>query len=205
MRRFYWLVLLLPVLTACTGVAVKEPGVANRLAYQQRAELLNAVETWGLLGKISLDDGEQGGSGKLRWDVKPGHSELNFHGAMGRGAWQLQAGPQGARLKMADGTEQSAANVNELIQDNVGWPVPLDALHWWVRGLAAPGSAENEEIGSDGLLVSLLQFGWNVSFTRYDSVEGVELPVRLTATQNDYRVKLAISRWRMDQGHDLAN
>ncbi|MGB5290393.1 MAG: lipoprotein insertase outer membrane protein LolB [Lysobacterales bacterium] len=205
MRRFYWLCLLLPVLNACTGVGVKQPGVENRPAYQERAGLLSVVEEWGLVGKISLDDGDQGGSGKLRWDVKPDHSELDFHGAMGRGAWHLQTGPQGALLKMADGTEQRAESVNELIQDNIGWPVPLDALHWWVRGLAAPGFADNEEIGAYGLLVSLLQFGWNVSFTRYDSFEGMELPVRLNATRDDYRVKLAIQRWRMDQGDDPVN
>lgn len=205
MRRLLWLLLFLPLLSACTGVGVKEPGVANRPAYQQRAGLIQAMETWGLVGKISLDDGDQGGSGKLRWEVESRQSKLDFHGAMGRGAWHLQTGPEGALLKMADGTEQSAANVDDLIQDNVGWPVPLHALHWWVRGLAAPGPAENEEIGPDGLLVSLLQFGWNVNFTRYDSIEGLELPVRLNATRDDYRVKLAISRWQMDQGDGLAN
>ena len=205
MRRIFWLLLLVPVLNACTGVAVKEPGVANKPAYQQRAGLLNAVEAWGLVGKISLDDGDQGGSGKLRWDVKQGHSELDFHGAMGRGAWHLQTGPQGASLKMADGTEQSASDVNELIENYVGWPVPLNALHWWVRGLAAPGAVENEEIGPDGLLLSLAQFGWNVNFTRYGSRAGLQLPVRLNATRDDYRVKLAISRWRMEQGDDPAN
>lgn len=205
MRRFYWLFFLLPILNACTGVTLKEPGVENRPAYQQRAGLLSAVETWGLVGKISLDDGDQGGSGKLRWNVEPQQSELNFHGAMGRGAWHLQTGPEGASLQMADGTQQSAANVNELIEDNVGWPVPLDALHWWVRGLAAPGTAENEEIGPDGLLVSLHQFGWQVNFTRYAAVNGMDLPVRLDAKRNDYRVKLAISRWRMEQPDESAN
>jgi len=201
-RRFVGLFLLLPILQACTSVAVKESPVPDKAEYQKRAGLLHAVEDWSLVSKISLDDGDQGGSGKLRWAVEPGISELSFHGAMGRGAWNLQTGPQGAFLKMADGTEQSAADVNDLIQNNVGWPVPLDALHWWVRGLAAPGSAEYREIGPDGLLISLQQFGWNVKFTRYDSVDGIDLPVRMNATQDDYRVKLAISRWRLGRNDD---
>lgn len=184
---------------------MKAPDSANSAAYQARTAALSVSSEWGMAGKISLDDGDQGGSGRLQWDVKPGRSEIDFHGAMGRGAWHLQIGPEGALLKMADGTQQAAAGVSELIQEHIGWPVPLEALQWWVRGLAAPGKVENEQVGPDGLLVSLRQFGWMVDFTRYDSVGIVELPVRLNATRDNYRVKLAVSRWQMDVSDDSAN
>lgn len=205
MQKWYWLLFLLFTLNACTGVAIKDPGLVDKTAYQDRTNKLNEIDEWGLAGKISLDDGDQGGSGKLQWDVEPGQSEMDFHGAMGRGAWHLKMGPEGAQLKMADGTEQTAVDVNDLIREHVGWPIPLDALQWWARGLAAPGMTENEQFGAGGLLVSLRQFGWNVDFNRYDSVGDIELPVRLKATRNNYRVKLAISRWRMDVSDDGAN
>jgi outer membrane lipoprotein LolB len=204
-QKRYWLLFLLLTLNACTGVSVKDPNLVDETAYQDRTDKLTAIAEWGLAGKISLDDGDQGGSGKLKWDVESGQSELGFHGAMGRGAWHLKMGPEGAHLKLADGTEQTAADVNDLIRKHVGWPVPLDALLWWARGLAAPGIIENQQFGPEGLLVSLRQFGWNVDFNRYDSVEDIELPVRLKATRKNYRVKLAISRWRMDVSHDDPN
>jgi len=204
-QKRYWLFFLLLTLNACTGVAVKDPSLVDKAFYQDRTDKLTAIVEWGLTGKISLDDGDQGGSGKLQWDVGPGQSELDFHGAMGRGAWHLRMGPEGAQLKMADGTEQTATDVNDLIREHVGWPVPLDALQWWARGLAAPGMIDNEQFGPGGLLVSLRQFGWNVDFNRYDSAGDIELPVRLKATRNNYRVKLAISSWRMDAGHDGTN
>ena len=205
MLKRYWLLFSLLTLNACTGVTVKEPGLVDEVTYQDRADKLAAMVEWGLKGKISLDDGDQGGSGKLQWDVVPGRSELDFHGAMGRGAWHLEMGQGGARLKMADGTEQTAVDVNDLIRENVGWPVPLGALQWWTRGLAAPGKIDDEQFGSDGLLVSLSQFGWNVDFNRYDSVGDIELPVRLKATRDNYRVKLAVSSWRMESNDDGAN
>ena len=184
---------------------MKDPDFVNKEIYEDRTSQLNATGVWGLVGKISLDDGDGGGSGRLQWSVEPGHSELDFHGAMGRGAWHLQIGPDGVLLKMADGTEQAADDVNDLIQERMGWPIPLDALQWWVRGLVAPGVIENETYGSGGLLTSLRQFGWDVDFKRYASVDGVELPVRLNATNDNYRVKLAISRWRMNVNHDLTD
>lgn len=202
MHKQYRLLILLLTLNACTGVAVKDANLVDKATYQDRTDKLAAMVEWGLTGKISLDDGDQGGSGKLQWDVGPGQSELGFHGAMGRGAWHLEMGPEGARLKMADGTEQTADDVNDLIREYVGWPVPLGALQWWARGLAAPGLIDNEQFGPKGLLVSLRQFGWNVDFSRYDSVGDIELPVRLKATRDNYRVKLAISSWRMDSSQD---
>ena len=200
LRKIHWLIVLLVILNACTGTPVKESVTGNRAAYLERTEKLASIHTWGLVGRLSLDDGDQGGSGRLQWDVMPTGSELDFHGAMGRGAWHLQIRPEGATLKEADGTEQTAAGVNTLIQDRMGWPIPVDALQWWVRGLAAPGAVEDEVLDLDGRLLTLEQFGWSVDFNRYDSVAGVAVPVRLDARRGSYRVKLAIGRWQMGTG-----
>jgi outer membrane lipoprotein LolB len=205
LARIAWLILILLFVNACTGVAVKEPVAGNEAAHQKRAEMLGRVSNWGLVGKISLDDGDRGGSGKLRWNVESESSTLDFHGAMGRGAWHLQTGPDGALLKEADGTQQAALSVDDLVRQRIGWPVPVDALQWWVRGLVAPGVVENEEVGAEGLLQGLEQFGWQVEFSRYRVVEGIPLPRRLNAVRGDYRVKLAIGRWQLDMDHALEN
>jgi len=202
-KRFA-IVMLLCTLTACTTAPQRAVDQASLTAFQARSGQLGDMASWGLAGRISLDDGDQGGSGRLKWDVAPGMSELDFHGALGRGAWHLQVVPGLARLQLADGTEQTAPGVGELIRDQIGWPVPLDALQWWVRGLAAPGPVENRILDTRGLLISLQQFGWSVDYNRYDSFAGMQMPVRLDAKRDSYRVKLAINRWRMGADDDAA-
>lgn len=197
-------VILLCTLAACTTVPQKSADRDGLAAFEARNGRLGGIASWGLAGKISLDDGDEGGSGRLRWDVEPGLSELDFHGALGRGAWHLRVGPGLARLQLADGTEQVAPGVGDLIRDQIGWTVPLDALQWWVRGLAAPGPVENRILDPQGLLVSLRQFGWSVEYDRYGSFGGLQMPVRLDAKRDNYRVKLAISRWRMGADDDPA-
>ena len=193
--------LALLLLNACSSVPVAKPGAVDQAAYEalykQRAERIGDVSSWGLVGRISLDDGEQGGSGRIQWKVRADHSTIDFHGAMGRGAWHLETGPDGASLRLADGGEYAAPAVDALIQQQMGWPVPVEALQWWVRGLAAPGPATDQLLDQAGLLVSLEQFGWLVSFNRYASPGGVAMPTRMDARRDDYRVKLAISRWQM--------
>ncbi len=201
LKRFATLVLL-STLAACTAVPQRPADQNGLTAFQARNGQLGGIASWGLAGKISLDDGDEGGSGKLQWDVEPDLSELDFHGALGRGAWHLRVGPDLARLQLADGTVETAPGVGELIRDQIGWPVPLDALQWWVRGLAAPGPVENRTLDAQGLLISLRQFGWNVEYNRYGMFDGVQMPVRFDAKRDNYRVKLAISRWRMGADDD---
>lgn len=199
--RYVWSLALLLMLGACSGVSVKQDHVANVKAYQQRAEQLISIGEWGLAGKISLDDGEEGGSGRLNWTHRSDSAELDFHAALGRGAWNLKIDPGYAVLTEANGETLSARSVNTLIQQRMGWPVPVEALQWWVRGLTAPGVIEKQTIDSEGLLVHLEQFGWVVDFSRYDLSTGVAMPKRLNATMDDYRVKLAVSRWQVPEIH----
>lgn len=189
-------------LSACTGVAVKEPVAGDKAIYQQRADEISEIAEWSFSGKISLDDGDQGGSGRLKWDVLADSSELDFHGALGRGAWNLYIEPDRTVLKEANGEQQTAAAVNDLIQERIGWPLPVDALQWWVRGLAAPGVVDAEQFDPEGLLLHLSQFGWSIDLNRYKSFSGLNLPVRLDARRDNYRVKLAIGKWQMNKATD---
>ena len=205
LRNSFCLFSLLLLLNACTGVSVKESDSGNKEAYRNRAEKLAAISEWGFVGRISLDDGEQGGSGKLRWDVQLDHSELDFHGAMGRGAWNLTIDPGRAVLRDSNGLEQTAPNVNEVVENRMRWHIPVTALQWWVRGLAAPGAIEEEQFDSGGLLTRLRQFGWSVEYIRYDSRGALALPTRLNATRENFRIKLAISKWHRGVNSDQAD
>jgi outer membrane lipoprotein LolB len=196
-RRWYcWLTAAL-LLHGCSTVGSRHADSGSGHLYLDHAARLAAFEQWGLVGRLSLDDGAQGGSGKLRWNVWPAGSDLDFHGAMGRGAWQLQVRDNSATLKASDGSVQTAPGVDTLVQAQLGWPVPVDDLERWVRGLQAPGVVEAAEFDSNGLLLSLRQSGWEVEFKRYRDVDGTSLPIRLEAQQGSYRVKLAIGGWRL--------
>jgi len=193
------------LLSACSAVSVPVSVADQQLGQRQRAALIREVSSWSIVARISIDDGEEGGSGRLQWVVRNDHSTMNFHGAMGRGAWQLENGPDGVLLRRADGVEHTAVSVDELVQQQIGWPVPVSALQWWIRGLVAPGEVDEQQLEPRGLLKSLSQFGWQIDFNRYTSDSGVAMPTRLDATHKNFRVKLAISRWHMPMNDVIKN
>jgi len=191
------LALVAVFLNACTGLKTKSDEVPNPEAFNERSQRLSALTHWSLSGRVSLDDGKDGGSGKLQWAVSPESSILDFMAAMGRGAWHLEIGDGLVTLRDTEGVH-SAPDVQTLLAERLGWPVPVRALQYWARGMFAPGAVQNSQIDSQGLLEQMQQFGWVIDFTRYVAVKGEQLPVRLEASRGQYRIKMAISQWQLE-------
>jgi outer membrane lipoprotein LolB len=194
------LVMLLPGCSSMQAVDVDEPG-RNRL-YQTRFDQLARFDNWNLEGRLAVSNSEDGGSGHFKWRKSTGDNQMDFHGALGRGAWRLVADERGAELELADGTVHRGDSIDKLVRLQVGWEIPVGSLSWWVRGLAAPGEYQERMIDDEGKLRQLLQGGWSVEYGRYSLVEGISLPVKLTARQDDWKVKLAIRGWELFEGQD---
>jgi outer membrane lipoprotein LolB len=163
--------------------------------YESRAAVVESLDHWALDGRLAVSDGEDGGSGQLEWRNQPGLSELDFRGALGRGAWQLDIQPHRAVLNLANGETWQAADVSTLVRDHVGWDVPVDSLSWWVRGLAAPGPVDQRHIDVEGRITLLSQNGWDVEYKKYKEFSGLALPTRLDARSGRQHVKFIMRDW----------
>jgi len=184
--------------SGCARIPERPPeNPAFAQAYRHRLDELQPIDRWALEGRLAISDGHEGGSGNLKWLHDGEMTRMSFHGALGRGAWQLSADSAGALLELANGTVQSAPSVAELVLNHVGWKVPVEALSWWIRGLAYPDQWENRVLDEEGRLIELRQFGWEVDFDRYDERTTFWLPEKLTARRGEYRVKMVVRTWRL--------
>lgn len=185
------------LLAACSTVPPTVVSQAQRQAlYETRSDGLKSHGSWLLQGRLAVRNDDDGGSGTFRWRVEPGASRMDFHGALGRGAWRLVADGGGATLDFADGARYYAATVGELVSGQVGWKIPVDSLTWWVRGLAAPERYRQRLLDERGHLERLEQGGWVIEYGRYTTVDGLDLPTSVTARQRDRVVKLAVKDWQ---------
>jgi outer membrane lipoprotein LolB len=191
------------VLSACGTVQPLDTDQAAREPlYEQRLERLGPLDTWALEGRLAVSDDQDGGSGLLNWRQSPGKSQMHFHGALGRGAWRLQADAVSAELEFADGRKFRADSIDALVRGQIGWNVPVDKLSWWVRGLAAPGKPGQRVLDEEGRLSLLNQHGWTIEYGRYAAVDGEAMPSKMTARQADRTVKLAVRKWELQPDHD---
>ena len=196
------LFVLLFVLLAAGCRSVPLAGPAERAAqdaYRARANELSSWTAWELRGRLSSDDGQEGGSGRLAWRTGDRFSRLDFRGALGQGAWRLQISDGGAVLERADGSHAEASSVEVLIREELGWQVPVHALRHWVLGLQAPGPVTRVDLDEQGRVTHLEQDGWSIELGRYRLAEGVEVPGRIEAARGELRIKLIAASWtRLD-------
>ncbi len=187
-------VALLALALGVCGCAVRPMTPAPPLG--AGAELLT---DWEFSGRLALSDGRDGGSGRLDWQQRGDRAELRFHGAFGRGGWRLTATREEATLEFADGGRYRAARVEALVRDHVGWEVPVEALRYWVRGLAEPGARATPRYDRSGRLTEIRQHQWNVQYEGSVVVDEISLPRKVTATRDRHRVRLVIRRWGIDR------
>ncbi len=191
---------LLLAVAGCSVTPSVPPPENLESIYHDRAQRLHGLDDWALLGRLSIDDSHDGGSGRLHWQRSANEMQLDFRGSLGQGAWRLHVGPGQARLERGDGSVTAAESIDELVQAEMGWSVPVEALRWWVLGVAAPGGDDALELDARGRPIALAQLGWTVRYDRYLPVGDLQLPGRLEATRGSYRVRLAVKRWTLGAG-----
>ncbi len=74
-----------------------------------------------------------------------------------------------------------AQSPEALLEEQLGWKLPVSHLVWWVRGLPAPDSKSRLGLDNDSRLATLEQDGWQVEYLSYTEQNGYWLPDLLAA------------------------
>ena len=186
------------VLLAACSINTPKPGGAS---IPDRQQYLLDIDAWSFSGRLAISDGKDGGSGNVDWSEANSETKISFRGALGRGAWQLESDPSGALLQTGKGESYTAPDATTLVSRHVGWHIPMDAMPYWVLGIAAPQGQADIDSGENGLPVKLSQQNWEISYDRWDSDHSPPMPVRITASRDTYSFKLVVRKWNIPAPH----
>lgn len=158
-----------------------------------RTEGNAAITAWRLSGKLGLRSEGQAHSAYLNWQQCGDNYRIRVSGPLGQGAASLTGNSHRATLRSRDG-EISANNAEQLLEQQLGWSIPVAELLYWLRGIPAPKQ--------DYQLIDeqLLQAGWQLNYQRWQQVDQYQLPAKMTATHPRAKVTLIIRDWQLDSG-----
>lgn len=147
--------------------------------------MLQSLSTWQLRGKIGIRS--DGGNANLSfvWNESPGRYDISLKGTLGMAVASVTGTGNQVVLALPDGREYRSTSVESLIEDQLGYRLPIPFLRYWVRGL--PDPAYNAEPRVEGFS----QQGWQVTFQQF----GAKGPRKILIEQADIRLKLAALRW----------
>ena len=189
---------LLLTLTACSSLHQRETLElgGDEAAWKTPRSAVEPIDSWILQGKLGIRSPQESGSGTLFWLQRQHYYDIRLSGPLGRGATRIQGDRQQTTLEIAGRAPVTADSAEQLVEEQIGWRLPVDHLLWWVRGLPAPDSPSNLQLDSSSRLGRLSQSGWTVEYSRYQEVDGVELPQRLQISGHDLLLTLVVTEWK---------
>lgn len=200
---------LVAALAACTSVPVRAPvqtvelaPAALAVARERLSARENAVRSLPQLafsGRVAMSNGRDGGSGRIEWVQSRADYRVTLSAPVTRQSWQLEGGPQGARIDGLEGGAREGGDVGLLLLDATGFEIPVAAMAAWAAGTRADTSAAEVGFDADGRLARLQQDGWIIDYLEWqpDSASGavLALPTRINAQRGDARVRLIVDEW----------
>lgn len=180
MRRFFPLLVILLAGCAAAPVAVLRP------AQQDAPFAFN--------GRVAVKQGDTHDSAGMRWVHSAAEDEILLLAPLGQTVARIHRDMNGVTLDTS-GKHYTAQDMETLMQQALGWQLPLSDLRYWVTALPAPNIESSLERDANGQVETLRQQGWEISYSRYAALASDALPLRLKLHRDGTEVLLLIDEW----------
>ncbi|MBA2778841.1 lipoprotein insertase outer membrane protein LolB [Billgrantia kenyensis] len=186
---------MLALLAGCAAPTTLPDSERTEAVWEAQQEQLAALDTWILVGKAGLRTPQESTSANLDWSQHPHYYRMLISGPFGSGRNLLEGREGRFSLTNADG-RFVAETPEALMQEQLGWSLPVSSLSDWIRGLPAEHSQYQLEHDDSGFPQRLSQDGWDIDYRDWIQVESLWLPRRLIMEYDDLRVTLVVTEWR---------
>lgn len=182
---------------------------SNQMAYEVRENL----NDWRYSAKVGISTPDAREQANLVWQFADQANQVRLFGPLGVGAIKIEFDQFGVVLSDSRKVLHRGNSAEALMNEIVGWPIPIDALSYWLFALPLPDKAFQYQDNDSGGLYKLKQLGWEIEYSNYkpyvlnDSqspiVDGHQeyLPSKIIASKYDENggsvvVKLITKGWQ---------
>ena len=165
------------------------------LARQREVQKLN---TWRCEGRAAILAQNGGGQISFDWLRTPKDQVLSIKTPLGQNALQLTVNPGGATLIDHEGQVIQGENGEAMLNQALGWSVPIESLRAWLLGLPA-AREDSYTLDAKGRILTLDSQGWTIEYKRYSEINGqsksLSLPSKFELRRSEISLRLVIDRW----------
>jgi outer membrane lipoprotein LolB len=191
---------------ACAVLAIAGCSQFANLAEQQHAQALWASQQqemakyndWDMHSRavVKLEAGVYNIG--IRWQRDPDSFMMLLEAPLGQGVFRIESKPGEAyRLRLPDGRVFENLTAEALLEDVIGWSLPISGLDYWIRGMPRPGSVYSHRVRADGRTRSIKQDQWVISYLDYfEQQEDPRLPRKIKLVNDTIAIRLVVERWQ---------
>ncbi len=186
-------------LTSCTSLPTKQTAVIQPepASKQTRTAALSNIKNWDLKGLIAIRNSKEAWSANWQWHQSQNNYTIGLFGPLGSHSIQLTGSPNSVLLETSDGKKVTSSSPENLLEQQLGWRLPVSSLYYWIRGLPVPNTPAQKQLDDSQRLTVLSQQGWRIEYLRYSSINQVDLPSKMVLNNSALNVKIIINLWQI--------
>ncbi len=154
--------------------------------------------SWKEGGVIGYRDANQAFTASYVWKKIPQAYQINVLGPLGAWRATIDGNAHFVSLKLSDGRKFQAKNAEQLMQQHLGWAIPVQDLTYWLAGLPAPYESKKVRY-EDGFLKELQQNHWTIHFLDYHHFGVYQIPSRLILQQDAIKITLVVDEFSWER------
>ena len=185
--KFLAIALLSPIITGCLDSKPQAPDQATTM------KVKSAFTTQGKIGIRTPDISE---SARFTWDQQVANYDIALHDPFGRQVMHLTGQPGLAKLQL-ESEEQTylAESASELMNQLLGWEVPVEHALFWIQGQPDPNSLFTRLNAT-----SFEQSNWKVStLDQLLLSSGETAPRKIKLSKDQLSLTLILTDWQFPQ------
>jgi outer membrane lipoprotein LolB len=155
-------------LAGCASVKPQGPSTSNA------ATSVTAQTTRAYQGRFAIQYNDQTGQprsayGNFSWTETGDTVTLQLRNPLGQTLAIVTSSPASATLELPNRQPLTADNVSTLMQNALGFPLPVEGLRYWLQPSPAPTSRAKTEQDPDqpSRLKQITQDGWTIDYVAY--------------------------------------
>lgn len=184
-----------PSTPAASTAAATPQAAAKPTTWEQHLSEVKQINSWALRGSVSISHTNKTDLASLRWQQQPGNYNIMLSGPLSIGRVGLSGSEGSVTLAQSGKQSVTAASAEQLMQQQLGWQLPVSNMYYWVRGIPAPGGKPRMQMDAQNHLTQLAQQGWLINYSGYKQVNQVDLPGTVSLSNPRLQVRVVIKSW----------
>jgi outer membrane lipoprotein LolB len=165
-------------LTACSTMLQRNPSTYS----------MDGFNVQGLVG-VTTSQGQN--SANFNWYQHGGGYHIALYGPMALGSTYLDSDGTNVTLTLSDQENYTATSPELLMQNVLGWSMPVTGLHYWLFAKPVPNEPYENSLDSHHRVIQLNQEGWDIHYLWQDQQS---FPHKITLVRPGIKVVIVINK-----------
>lgn len=193
--RMIMIFISLLLLTGCATVPMATAPLNQNLSWQERQAQLNKVQNFQVQGVVGIRYQQRVQSATVTLTQTNKRYDLELYGPLGADRVVLKGDSTEVTLKTSDGKITRAKTPEALLQQRLGWSLPVNNLYYWLRNLPAPNVPNKIQFDAYHHITQLQQQGWTINYLRFAGVNDTDLPTKILMKNSTISATIIVSQW----------